>query len=150
MSFTQMLQIYDKVFGECEVIESAYEDVPEGKYQVRVEGASIKEAKFSGNLVLNWKLKIISPEYAGRYLWKNQVLTSESALKWVKNDLYICGLKIEKISELPDCLDHLKDLELEINKTVNENYENIYFNKLLKPNDQNKGSVAIDDEDIPF
>jgi hypothetical protein len=57
---------FDDDFAEAPVEEREFEDVPDGKYQVKVEKVELTRAQSSGNPMLKWTLKILGPKCAGR------------------------------------------------------------------------------------
>lgn len=122
---------FDDDFSEAPIEEREFEDVPDGKYQVKVEKVELTRAQSSGNPMLKWTLKILGPRFAGRLLWRNSVMASKENLKWLKTDLHTCGLDIEKLSELPARLGDLLDVTLEITKRTKGDSENIYFNRRI-------------------
>ena len=52
-------------------------------------------------------------------------------LKWLKTDLFRCGLELEKLTDLPSRLEELIGVRLEITKKTSGEYSNTYFNKRL-------------------
>jgi hypothetical protein len=126
---------FDDDFAEAPVEEREFEDVPDGKYQVKVEKVELTKAQSSGNPMLKWTLKILGPRFAGRLLWRNSVMASKENLKWLKTDLHTCGVDIAKLSELPTRLGDLLDITLEITKRTKGESENIYFNRRVVVDD---------------
>jgi hypothetical protein len=107
------------------------ETVPDGKYQVAVEKVELVEAKTSGNPMLRWTIRIIAPNHIDRLLWRNSVITQKT-LKYVKTDLHVCGLDLDKLSDLPANLHRLLDVKLEITKRTKGDNENIFFNRRIE------------------
>ena len=68
---------FDDDFSEAPIEEREFEDVPDGKYQVKVERAEIVRALSNGNPMLKWTLKILGPTHAGRLLWRNNCWVSD-------------------------------------------------------------------------
>ncbi|HOZ49062.1 MAG TPA: DUF669 domain-containing protein [Candidatus Hydrogenedentes bacterium] len=126
------LSQFDDDYESAEVEDREFEPVPDGKYQVKVDRVEIARAKSSGNPMLKWTLKILAPTHAGRLLWRNNVMASKENVKWLKNDLHVCGLELEKLSELPERLDDLLDLTLEVTKRTRGENENIYLNRRIE------------------
>ena len=126
------LSQFDDDYESAEVEDREFEPVPDGKFQVRVQSVELTRAKSSGNPMLKWTLKILAPTHAGRLLWRNNVMASKENIKWLKNDLHVCGLEIEKLSELPERLDDLLDLTLEVTKRTRGENENIYLNRRIE------------------
>ena len=138
---------YDDDFAEAPVEEREFEDVPDGKYQVKIEKVELTRAQSSGNPMLKWTLKILGPKCAGRMLWRNSVMASKENLKWLKTDLHTCGVDIAKLSELPPRLGDLLDVTLEVTKRTKGENENIYFNRRVVLGDIDDD---IDDSLAPF
>ena len=105
------------------------EEVPDGKYQVRIHKAKLEKTK-NGNPILKYDLLVISGSLAGRHLFKNSVLSFQS-LPYFKGDLKIMGIELAKLSDLPGRTVDMLDLALEVTKKTRGEYVNVYFNKLL-------------------
>jgi len=138
---------FDDDFAEAPVEEREFEDVPDGKYQVKVEKVELTRAQSSGNPMLKWTLKILGPRCAGRLLWRNSVMASKENLKWLKTDLHTCGVDLDKLSDLPNRLGDLLDVTLEITKRTKGENENIYLNRRVVVEDLGD---AGDDSLAPF
>jgi len=122
---------FDDDFAEAEVEDREFEPIPDGKYQVNVERAELTRAQTSGNPMLKWTLRIIAPRFRGRLLWRNNVMVSRENIKWLKTDLYTCGLSLEKISDLPANIEKLINIKLEVTKRTRGENENVYLNKRI-------------------
>jgi hypothetical protein len=147
------LSQFDDDYESAEVEDREFEPVPDGKYQVKVDRVGIARAKSSGNPMLKWTLKILAPTHAGRLLWRNNVMASKENIKWLKNDLHVCGVELEKLSDLPNRLEELLDLTLEITKRTRGENENIYLNRRIEIDDGDGDSEPARDakgEIIPF
>jgi len=145
------LSQFDDDYDSAEVEDREFDTVPDGKYQVMVERVELSRAKSSGNPMLKWTLKILAPTHAGRLLWRNNVMASKENIKWLKNDLHTCGLELEKLSDLPERLNDLLDLTLEVTKRTRGENENIYLNRRIEI-DVNDGEPAREAKGdlIPF
>lgn len=145
------LSQFDDDYDSAEVEDREFDTVPDGKYQVIVERVELSRAKSSGNPMLKWTLKILAPTHAGRLLWRNNVMASKENIKWLKNDLHTCCLELEKLSDLPERLNDLLDLTLEVTKRTRGENENIYLNRRIEI-DVNDGEPARDAKGdlIPF
>jgi len=108
-----------------------FESVPDGKYQVAVEKVELTEAQSTGNPMIKWTLRILAPRFANRLIWRNSVIT-QNTLKYVKTDLHLCGLDLEKLSDLPKHLKKLLDVKLEVTKKTKGDNENIFFNRRIE------------------
>jgi hypothetical protein len=107
--------------------------IPDGKYHVRVERVEITVARTSSRTVIKWTLQILGPHHVRRRLWRNHVLVAPAQLRWLKHDLEICGLYLDRLSDLPNHLDELCDLELEVTQQTRAGHTNLYFNRRLDP-----------------
>jgi len=121
------LSQYDADFEHAEAAES--EEVPDGKYQVRVQAARLNKSQ-AGNPMLQYDLVVISGQHTGRHIFKNSVLTS-NAMPFFKADLKVLEIELPKLSDLPNRLDVMLDQTLEITKKTKGEYSNVYFNKRL-------------------
>jgi len=108
-----------------------FESVPDGKYQVAVEKVELTEAQSTGNPMLKWTLRVIAPKFVNRLIWRNSVIT-HNTLKYVKTDLHLCGLDLDKISDLPKNLKKLLDVKLEVTKKTKGENENIFCNRRIE------------------
>jgi hypothetical protein len=125
-----LAQFDDDFQSESTEERSDFETVPDGKYQVAVEKVELTQSS-TGNPMLKWTLRILAPRFANRFLWRNSVFT-HNTLKYVKTDLHLCGLDLDKLSELPKHLDKLLDVKLEVTKKTKGDNENIYFNRRIE------------------
>jgi hypothetical protein len=112
-----------------------------------VEKVEIAEAHTTGNPMLKWTLRVLAPRYVNRLMWRNSVFTPNT-LKFVKTDLHICGLDLEKLSDLPRNLSKLLDVKLEVTKKTKGDNENIYFNSRIV-NDRTAGSFEFWAQRLP-
>lgn len=127
---------YDDDYAAAPLEEKQdFEAVPNGKYQVtieKVEMASCKaESKTPGAPMLKWRLKILGPKCANRILWRNNILSTKENLKWLKADLFACGMVLLKVSDLPGRLGELLDVKLEVTVKANGQNVNVYIDKLI-------------------
>ena len=125
-----LAQFDDEFQSESAEERGDFESVPDGKYQVAVEKVELTQSS-TGNPMLKWTLRILAPRFANRFLWRNSVFT-HNTLKYVKTDLHLCGLDLDKLSELPKHLDKLLDVKLEVTKKTKGDNENIYFNRRIE------------------
>ncbi len=98
-----------------------------------------------------WEFVIAEGQYEGWRLWKYNGLDSADKIGWLKNDLHKAGLKLEKLTDLGESLEHLLDRALEVNVKTKGEYQNVYINKeiSLEPS-TNMAPIDINDEDLPF
>mgnify|MGYP001576507111 FL=1 len=145
-----LTQFDDDFRSETPADRSDIESVPDGKYQVVVEKVEITEAHTTGNPMLKWTLRVIAPRHVNRLMWRNSVFTANT-LKFVKTDLHICGLDLEKLSDLPKKLHLLLDVKLEVTKKTRGDTENIYFNsRIANARTPSKFRQEAGDALVPF
>ena len=118
------LSVFDQDYGEIEA--TSYGDLPDGKYQVRVERVEVGQSQ-NGDPMLKWDFLVLSGAHAGRHLFKNAVITHKS-LPFVKGDLELLGVQLPKFSDLPNHLDALLDQTLEVAQRTRGEYTNLYLN----------------------
>jgi len=150
---TMDLAQFDDDFVSADVEEKDFEAVPDGKYQVKVDRVELTRSETSGNPMLKWALKILGPTHKGRLLWRNNVIASKDNVKWLKQDLYTCGLQMDKLSDLPGKLETLLDVGLEVTKRTKNEFENIYFNRRIVLSDEDAAAPSTGhdvDDMIPF
>jgi hypothetical protein len=142
------LRPYDEAYANEVVSEQEpWNSIPDGRYEVRVDRVELTQSKSSGNPMLKWTLRILGATFQNRLLWKYRAIT-ENTLKYVKQDLSVCGLELPQFSALPSHLSALAGLELEVTKISRGEDSNIIFNRRLGSVDQGDGGVC--DDDIPF
>ena len=150
---TMDLAQFDDDFVTADVEEKDFEAVPDGKYQVKVDRVELTRSETSGNPMLKWALKILGPTHKGRLLWRNNVIASKDNVKWLKQDIYTCGLQMDKLSDLPGKLETLLDVGIEVTKRTKNEFENIYFNRRIVLSDEDAAAPSAGhdvDDMIPF
>ena len=131
---------FDDVYKDSEVDEDGFDTVPDGKYQVNVDRVELVRTT-KGDPMLKWTMRILGPNFAGRNLWRYNVMASDENIRWLKRDLYACELRLTRISELPANLERLLDVRLEVTKRTKGEYESIYINKRIRTaDDQDRSS----------
>lgn len=136
-------------------------EVPDGTHQAQICRVELKESKTNANPMLEFELDLLG-NYAGRKLWKRCMLTNPDNIKYLKADLYTCGVKIPNINDLNDegVLAMLIGVTLEITKKTKGEFSNVYFNKriTLSPS-KGSGLVSrpraghpsgVEDDSVPF
>ena len=127
------LEEFDTEYQEAPVKERSFDPIPDGRYLVTVDKIEITRAKQSGNPMLKWHLRILTAgKYRDRLLWRNNLLVTPQNMQWLKSDLHICGVDLVKLSELPDRLSDLLDIELDVSVQNRDDFCNVYINKRLR------------------
>jgi hypothetical protein len=129
----------------------ATSSIPDGRYHVRIENAELMTARFSHRPILKWRLRILGPAFRDRLLWKTSLLGSTDSLRWLKHDLQLCGVALEKLADLPLQLERLLDVELAITTRTRGDWQNVHFNRRLSsalrpPSSDHNGGH----ENVPF
>jgi Protein of unknown function (DUF669) len=116
-------------------LDSAYHDapdddapIPDGSYKARVERVELRRSKSSDKPMLEWTLVLLDSKYAGRKVWKYNVL-EEDHLSRAKSDLKRVGLVLEKLSDLPSRLNDLLDVTVEISVKTKGDFPNVNFRR---------------------
>lgn len=125
-----LAQFDDEFQSEAPEERGDFESVPDGKYQVAVDKVELTQSS-NGNPMLKWTLRILAPRHINRLIWRNSVFTSNT-LKYVKTDLHLCGLELERLSDLPKHLEQLLDVKLEVTKKTKGDSESVYFNRRIE------------------
>ena len=99
--------------------------------------------------MLKWTLRILAPSYRNRLLWRNNVMATRENIRWLKNDLHVCGLDLQKLSGLPANLEKLLDVKLEITKRTKGDSENVYFNRRIVLDDSATAAGGSNDHGGP-
>jgi hypothetical protein len=126
------------------------DEVPDGTYQAVVEKVYLTHAKRSGNPMLAWRLRIISEPYRGLVLFRQNMLVANENIKWLKKDLYVCGLRFDEIEELPDHLEKLIGLKLDVEKVTNNKMSSVYLNRRIEVADPVPGEAGGAADSTPF
>lgn len=146
------LEAFEDAWQEAPADGGGWDNLPDGKYQVRIEGVRFENAKSSGRLQLAWVFNVESGSYEGRKIFHYRGLDREESVGWMKKEIYACGLEVERVSDLPDMLPELLDRIVEVTlKTKRgsngEDYQNCFINKLL---DEPDCGGSFTDDDFPF
>ena len=59
--------------------------VADGEYAVRIQHVNLRTTRTTGKPMLSWRLRLADSPYAGRCIWRHQVLTPHS-VPWLKHD----------------------------------------------------------------
>lgn len=139
----------DETFVEAPEEASDSEAIPDGKYQVNVEKVELTTTKSSGQHILKWSLRILGPQFQGRMLWRNNMIVTHENVRWLKRDLVTSGLKLARLSDLPNHLDDLLDVQLEVTKRTKGEHINVHFNRRIADPGLGAGRDGRGD-DLPF
>lgn len=123
---------FDDRYESAKVEERDFEEPPDGKYQVIVDKVELTKSQTTNHPMLKWQLKILGPQCAGRFLFRNNMIVTAENLKWLKSDLVMCGLVLQKLSDLPNRLAELLDVTLEVKKQTKGEYSNVYFQRRIQ------------------
>jgi len=125
------LSRFEDAFAKAETREDdgSYGDLPDGTYLVIVDRVEMKVSKASCNPMLSWGMKIIQGNYAGRWIWKHNMLMSDLNIAYLKEDLKRAGLVLPRLADLQSSLPKLLDITLEIKQQTKGEFTNIYIQK---------------------
>lgn len=129
----------DESWKNATVDDDNRSEIPDGKYMCRIESVELKESK-SGKPMLAQELRIIDGKFSKRKLFRNSLLVTEENVKYLKKDLHTLGIHLDRLSDLPDHLSSLLDIEVQVTVKTKGEYQNVWIDKRL----------GIEDEDVPF
>ena len=92
----------------------SFDDVPDGKYQVRVKEVALNNAKSSGRFQISWQLQVCSGEQANRVLFKHDGLDDEQNRGYARSGLARLGIEWPKKADLAETLAELVGTFLQI------------------------------------
>jgi len=121
-----------------------YSELPDGKYEVPIEDAELYKSPNSGNPVLKYTMRVLGPNYVHQLMWKRRGIT-EKTRDWVLDELRLCGLELEKFSDLKYHLHDLIGVELEVTRKTKGEDTTIFFNGPVGNANQQE-----EDDDLPF
>ena len=126
VDFSAALRRFDRKFERAQVPQrAAFDEVPDGRYDVCVEDVELGQSK-AGNPLIKWTLRITGPNQINRRLFKRRAIT-DNTLAYLKEELSACGVSLDRISDLPNQLSRLRGLELPVVKVSKNGDSNIYF-----------------------
>ncbi|MBZ0270553.1 DUF669 domain-containing protein [bacterium] len=117
---------FDEAYETAPVEERG--EVPDGKYQVRVERAELKRTKETRKPMLALQLLVAGPTHAGRKIFRNSVIGSEDNVRFLKQDLHTMGVNVPKLSALGEHLEEMVGLGLDVQVKTKDGYTNVYIN----------------------
>ena len=120
--------------------------IPDGRYEVVVAEASLTKSQRSGNPMIRWVLRISGSTFRDRLLRKHSAIT-ENTIRFVKKELEICGLRLDRFEDLKSRMNELEGVELEVVKVTKGEDSNIYFNRAVTSRSQADG---VAEDDLPF
>jgi len=138
------LSQFDRLFEAAETRggDSLDSSVPDGEYSVLIEQADLTRSQTSGSNMLVWRMRIQAGEFSGRTIRKHRVIT-ERTIPWLKEELVKCGLKLDRLSDLPKHINELPGRELNVLKRTRDGNSNVYI--------QWSGPRPMhSDDDLPF
>ncbi len=122
--------------------------VPDGPYSARIETAIIEESRASKRPQVNWGLKIVEGDFAGRTVKKFSGLESEDNLDFLQGDLETLELAIpDALGDLGETLEQAPDILLEINVRTRDEFTNIDFIELLEDTGEYEDAAEGDAEE---
>lgn len=131
------LSEYEADFDTAEVAERTSGEVPPGKYHVMIENAGFRKSN-SGRVMFALQLRIFHPTQAGRVLFRNYMMDSQSQMPFFKADLATIGLSGMSLAELKARAGEAVGRTFEVavsykasTEPGKEPFQNIYINKQL-------------------
>lgn len=116
-----------------EMPKQEFDRPPNGVYFAACEKVSIEANKSEPSKHhLLWQFRILAPRLVNRKLWKKSALTPK-AMPYLKGELVIGGLDIERISDLPARKDQLvgRVFEVKVADDGDPKYYRVFVNRKL-------------------
>lgn len=132
--YESYLKQFDEEYAAAEVVD--YAELPDGKYQARIERAAMEPFGQNGDVMLVWEFEIVTGEQMGKTVRKLSTV-KPGYLQYIKRDFLRLNIQLEPFSKLEECLPDVLDLvvniELKHGKPNSEgkSYQNIYINKVV-------------------
>lgn len=120
--------------------------IPDGRYEVVVAEVSLTTSQTSGNPMIRWALRITGSTFRDRILKKYSVFT-ENSIRFIRKELEMCGLHLDKLEDLKARVQELEGIELEVQQVTKGDFAGIYFNRAITSHTQADGVAA---DDLPF
>lgn len=146
--------IQDRLNGLQESWEGAepregFSPIPDGDYSLRIDTATIEEAKESKRLQVKWAMTVVSPaEFGNRKLWKYDGLDTVENLEWLKGSLATLEVELpDDISELGEALESLAGSGVDVTVKTKDEYQNVYFNGPIDLDEADEDEDDDDDDD---
>lgn len=130
MNWKSFLEQFDQDWQEIHVDPSGNVRLPDGNYQVAVDSTYIEESQ-NGRVLWKTTFKILTGDYQGRLIFLTHAIDDPDRLQFVKQDCYRLGFPITKLSDLPDVLEQMLDVRVEVRLKTNGEYQNCYIQKRL-------------------
>jgi hypothetical protein len=135
----------DESYAEAEEVD--FSPLPDGSYQCKLDEIEI-QLSAKGDRLLKWTFIPRNPKYKKRKVWKYQVLKVDN-MPFIKSDFGRLGIKMDRISDLPDKLEQFLDMMVEL-KLQTKTYQgreiqNVNIVKLITGADD-----VTPYEDLPF
>lgn len=149
--YEEYLASFDQDFVAAEPPARVGGNVPDGKYQVKVDAVEIRTNQNNGRMELAFRLKVMTGEHTGRIIFHQREIDNPERMSYLRGDLQTCGLDITKLSELPRRLNQLLDVLLDVQvrskpnpKDPSKTFTNVYLNRRID------AIVGDDEDDKPF
>jgi Protein of unknown function (DUF669). len=97
-NFLSRLNSMEEEWQNTEAPDPASNRLPDGKYTVVVDETRVEWSQY-GDPVLVWQMRVDTGNFAGRSIFHRNYCR-QSSLKWLKHDLEVAGLYLNKLSEL--------------------------------------------------
>lgn len=139
---------FDDQYEEIEVGDQNTLD--EGKYTLLING-KLNQTR-DGNPAIIWECRVLGPNHVGLEfsLWRAFDPEKPDTIKWRKKELDLLGIKC-KPSEFAENIALFQNLQVECTAKKNDQYTNIYFNKLIEdPSAVDEQQQFPADSEVPF
>ncbi len=142
---------FDDGYARAEVRgpEGVRDEIPDGNYEVRIEEARLSRTPRTNNPMIVWRLRVLGPTHEGASLVKTRVITHRT-LAFVKEDLELLGIRLERISDLEQHLGGSVGSCVRIfKKQGNNGWTDVYFSRPNARGAAANGGTPLDEFDQP-
>lgn len=138
------LSKYDEMYAAADAPENSYIPLPSGNYLAAIDNLEFKE--INGTWRLSWHMHILKGEHAYRKFRRLSTF-NEQGMPFLKQDMALIGLGHIKLSELPQYLEDIVGMIVEVQvrtKEINgEMRENIYLKKRISVGDKTEDNTPF-------
>lgn len=122
---------FDDDFQHAPDLNLTIDTIPDGIYDTIIESVEFRHASRTGALMLSWTLRIITGPCKGQPMQRNNMMQTPDNIVWLKNDLKIAGLTVNRVSALKNHLPYLIGRKLRVKRQTRDGRNNTYFVQAL-------------------
>lgn len=122
--------------------------VPDDNYNVRIDSMTLEESKASSRLQVHYEMCILDGNYEGKKLHKYQGIEDQEQVDYFMGDLEMLEVEVPtNMEDIGESLEAAAGLLVELSVATRDEFQNIYLNELLEPEDGEEAGDDDEDED---